>query len=116
MNYSCSINRVSFFAYHGVYAEERTLGAQFFVTIEAQRKHAEAIDFRNLEQLYNYEFLFATAEKHMKQTQMLIETVAKAIFDELSESMDADSLTVEISKPNPAGVFGSGEAIVTIKK
>ncbi len=116
MIYSCKINRVAFYAYHGVYAEEQLLGTTFYVSIEVKKCEADTINYSNLEQLYNYEHLFSIAQKHMKQTKPLIETIGKFIFDEVLATMQADELMVEIVKPNPAGIFGSGEAVITLKK
>lgn len=116
MIYSCKMNQVAFYAYHGVYAEEQMLGATFYVSIEVKKYDAETINYSHLEQLYNYEYLFSIAQKHMKQAKSLIENTGKLIFDEVQATMQADELIVEIVKPNPAGLFGSGEAVITLKK
>lgn len=116
MIYSCKLNRVAFYAYHGLYAEEQILGATFYVSIAVSKYAADTINYSSLEQLYNYEHLFAIAQKHMKQTQPLIETIAKNIFDEVLKTMQADEIMVELIKPNPAGLFGSGEAVIILRK
>lgn len=116
MKYTCSLNNLEFYAFHGVYEEENILGGLFIVHIEVSRDVLPGENLQSLEKVYNYEVIYDLVDKNMKIRTRLIETVAKRIFDDMEQVLRPDTLRVTISKPNPAGLFKSGNASVTLVK
>jgi 7,8-dihydroneopterin aldolase/epimerase/oxygenase len=113
MKYITSLTGLEIFAYHGLYPEERAMGALFLVDVSIEREVSQPI--HSIEEATNYEILLQTVKAEMAKPTDLIETVAQLILDALKESFpQATSLSVTIHKPNPAGVFKSGVASVTL--
>ena len=113
MKYTTALTGLEFYGYHGLYAEEQVLGQLFMidmkVTIDLDKPIA------TLEDAVNYEILFQTAKEEMTTRQDLIETVAQRILTRLQEHFGKPAgIEVTIYKPNPAGVFKSGVASVTL--
>jgi len=114
MKYITSVTGLQFYAYHGLYAEEKLLGGQFMVDITITMKINNPVT--SIEDAINYEFLFETAKEEMAIRQDLIETVAQHIFKKLKAVFGNEvDIKVTIYKPNPAGVFKSGVASVTFE-
>ncbi|MES2559909.1 MAG: dihydroneopterin aldolase [Bacteroidota bacterium] len=112
MKYVTSLTGLEFYGYHGLYAEERVLGANFTVDMKVTLEISKPIE--NLEDAVNYEILFNTAKEEMAVRQDLIETVAQRILARLQEYFGKPTaIEVTIYKPNPAGGFKSGVASVT---
>lgn len=114
MIYTCKLENISFFAFHGLYPQEQKIGGTFIVNVEVSRNSSLDETFEDLNKLYNYELLFQIAKKEMQQTQALIETVAKNIFEEINSTLKPEKLSVSVTKLNPAGLFGSGVATVSL--
>jgi 7,8-dihydroneopterin aldolase/epimerase/oxygenase len=112
MKYTTTLNGLEFYGYHGLYAEEQVLGANFGVDIKVTLEISKPIE--SLEDAVNYEVLFTIAKEEMSIRQDLIETVAQRILARLQKHFnELGSIEVTIYKPNPAGVFKSGVASVT---
>lgn len=113
MKYITALTGLEFYAYHGLYAEEQVLGGNFKVDMKVTMEISKP--FESLEDAVNYEILFTTATEEMALRQDLIETVAQRILVRLQEHFGKPSfIEVTIYKPNPAGVFKSGVASVTL--
>lgn len=113
MKYITALSGLEFYAYHGLYAEEQILGQKFKVDVKVTMDIDKPIT--HIEDAVNYEMLFNTAREEMAVRQDLIETVAQRILARLQKHFGAaPSVEVTIYKPNPAGVFKSGVASVTI--
>jgi 7,8-dihydroneopterin aldolase/epimerase/oxygenase len=112
MTYITTINDLEFFAHHGVYAEEQVLGAIFKVDITVKRELTKPIE--TLDEATNYELIYGAAKQAMSKPEALIETVAQNILKNLQNYFTEAQITVTIHKPNPAGLFKSGVASVTV--
>lgn len=113
MNYTTSLTGLEFFSFHGLYAEEKVLGAKFLVDISVECEIDKPIS--SLEEAVNYEIIYNTVKGQMAVAEDLLETVAQKIIDILKkEFSQAKRVEVTIHKPNPAGTFKSGVASVTI--
>lgn len=111
MKYITSITGLEFYSFHGLYAEEKLLGAQFLVDVRVSSTIDKPIN--SIDEAINYEIIFNTAKAAMALPQLLIETVAQQIVSELKGFfLNADTIEVTIHKPNPAGAFKSGMASV----
>ncbi len=112
MQYTTSLTGLEFYAYHGLYVEERVIGATFRVDIKVEQEIDKPI--QKLDEAANYEVLFAIAKEEMAHTQELIETVAQNMLQRIKILYThAQRIEVTVHKPNPAGLFKSGEASVT---
>lgn len=96
-----SLNRVKFYAYHGVYEHERINGGEFWVDISV-KKMFQPEHFTGLENTINYEKLYAIAESAMGEPEKLLETVAKKMADEIEWQFQAlTQIRIRIEKLNP---------------
>lgn len=113
MKYITALTGLEFYSYHGLYSEEQVLGQLFIVDVKVTMDIDKPIT--HVEDSVNYEILFNTAKEEMAVRQDLIEIVAQHILARLQKHFGAAaSIEVTIYKPNPAGVFKSGVASVTI--
>lgn len=96
-----ALKSVRFFAYHGFYPEEQLIGSVFFVDVIAGFRPGRKTD-DELANTVNYEKLYAIAERSMRQTAKLIETVAERILQDIQNEFGfVDTITVRIKKMNP---------------
>lgn len=103
MEMTISIFRQKVFARHGVLPQERSVGADFYVTVEAVadvRPEAYAND--NLEGTVNYARISDIIVEEMQIPGKLLEHVAKRISDRiLAEFHQIHKISVEVEKENP---------------
>ena len=103
MKYITSITGLEFYSFHGLYAEEKLLGALFGVDVSVECE-------------INYELILNSVKTQMAIPQDLIETVAQYIISDLKLAFQqAQHIEVTIHKPNPAGLFKSGVATVKMR-
>jgi dihydroneopterin aldolase len=111
-----SLDKLVFFGYHGLYAEEKKLGNTYIVDI--------LIDFtpkpsgiNHLEQTIDYVQVYALIKKWMDIPTPLLETlVVNMANDILKEQLLAEKVMVKITKQHlPIAEF-EGTASVSIEK
>lgn len=112
MNYTTTLTGLQFFGYHGVYPQEQVLGAVFEVDIQVTRVLNTPIS--QLDEATNYEILYNLAKQTMAEREELIEVVAQKLLSRILSIFNQSRVEVTIHKPNPAGLFKSGKASVTI--
>lgn len=76
-----ALREVKFYAFHGFYPEEERTGNHFSVDVEVT--FIPFGDTEDLQQTVNYEVINTIVRNAMAKTQKLLETVVKAIIDEL---------------------------------
>lgn len=105
-----SLKNMEFFGYHGVYAEEQTMGQKFIVTVDLK------VDFEpdgsdQLSETYDYEWIYEACSEAMKNPFKLIETVAFNISEGIQSKVDYKVHgTISIRKPEvpfPVSMDGS---------
>jgi len=97
-----ALHGVEFFAYHGFYPEEQKLGNHFIVDIEVEFTPNGDITADDLGNTVNYEQLYDIACEEMKHPKKLIETVARAIIDNIVKQYSfVDAVKLTINKLNP---------------
>lgn len=74
MKIKIGVNEAEFYAYHGFYPEENTMGHLFIVDVQVTYRH-KAIDSDELTHTINYETLYTICREEMESTQKLLETV-----------------------------------------
>jgi dihydroneopterin aldolase len=113
MKYTTALTGLEFFSFHGLYAEEKVLGAKFLVDVSVECEINKPIS--SIDEAVNYEIIYNTVRSQMAIPEDLLETVAQKIIDVLQQEFgQAKRVEVTIHKPNPAGTFKSGVASVTI--
>ena len=99
---SIFIRNMRLLARHGVMRQERTVGAEFVVTVEVMADIQKAFHTDCVEDTINYATICQLVNKEMDIPSALLEHVAariaKAIFKEFDK---AKEVVVEIIKVNP---------------
>ncbi len=93
---------LEFFAYHGVYEEERKTGNNFRVNLLVEGDFYEAVETDALEATINYEILHEIITTEMHIPSKLLEHVAGRIKKGIIEKFPTtQKLKVSIEKLNP---------------
>ncbi len=79
-----SLNNLRFFAYHGLYAEEKKIGAEFEMNLEVSYHPAEKITA--LDETINYERLYQLLKEEMRKPRELLETLVMEIAQTVHSS------------------------------
>lgn len=108
------LNNLRFFAFHGIYAQERTVGGNFEVNVDIELATQGLIN--HLDQTVDYVEVYAIIQQRMLKPTPLLETVAQ----ELSHSIHLldnkiTSVSINIKKLNPPIEDFVGEVGVTYK-
>lgn len=111
-----ALENLKFFAYHGLYEFEKKQGADFFVDVFIEEDINISNNLQALDEIINYEDIFAIVSEEMTKSRSYIEDVAKRILQRISHYLIVRKvkITVKITKPNPGGKFGSGAASVSL--
>ncbi|MES2380866.1 MAG: dihydroneopterin aldolase [Bacteroidota bacterium] len=115
MKVETCLENLEFFAYHGLYDYEKVNGGKFRIDVTLSENVNNNKSFETLEDVLNYEKVFAIVKKEMEQPRDFIETVAADIITQLKTDYNhLANITVKITKYNPAGKFDGGNASVTL--
>lgn len=95
------LENVEFYAYHGVYAEERERGNDFIVNIRLVADLARASFSDDLNDTVNYARVYELLKEEMDIPSNLLEHVAGRIIRRIKAEMQVDEVKVKISKKNP---------------
>ena len=93
---------LEFYAYHGVYEEEREKGNTFIVNLAVSGEFEAAVQHDNLEETIDYESLYAIVKEEMDQPSNLLEHVAGRIRTVIKQKFgEIKSLNISLEKLNP---------------
>ena len=96
------IEGMHFYAYHGHFEAERTVGSEFQVDVSLETDCLKAAASDDLEDTLNYQAVYDLIKKEMQVKSHLLEHVAKRILDALfSEFPFIQNAKIKISKLNP---------------
>lgn len=111
-----SLDKLVFFGYHGLYAEEKKLGNTYIVDIIIDST-AKQSSINHLEQTIDYVHVYALIKKWMAIPTPLLETLAGNMVDDiLNTEVLAEKVMVKITKQHlPIAEF-EGTASVLIEK
>lgn len=102
------LSYLRFYAFHGLYKEEKKIGGEFIVDISVSYLPGNPV-ISHIDETIDYTAIYAIAKNTMVQPEPLLETVvlkiAKAIFNKFSQ---VESLTVSIKKMNPPVISFEG--------
>ena len=111
-----SLDKLVFFGYHGLYAEEKKLGNTYIVDVLIDFTAKKSI-IDNLDQTIDYVEVYALIKKWMAIPTPLLETLVGNMADDiLKEQLLAEKVMVKITKQHlPIAEF-EGTASVSIEK
>ncbi len=112
------LERLRFYAHHGVAEQERLVGNMFEVTLEVSYPFERALESDNLDDTLNYAALYAIVEREMKQPSQLLEHVAGRIIRAIKKEFPATVAgEISISKLHPPFKcdMPCGGAVVSVK-
>jgi 7,8-dihydroneopterin aldolase/epimerase/oxygenase len=94
------LNRLKFFSFHGIHAEEKILGNEYEVNVDIKLGHTEKIDTIN--QTIDYERVYDIIKARMAVPSPLLETLAQDMSERIHQ-MDVTicSINIRIIKMNP---------------
>jgi dihydroneopterin aldolase len=115
MNVETCLENLEFFAYHGMYDFEKISGGKFRVDVVLTENKTDKQSFDKLEDVLDYEKVFAIVKTEMEKPRDFIEAVAQSIINQLKTDYNhLENITVKITKYNPAGKFDGGNASVKL--
>jgi dihydroneopterin aldolase len=93
---------MEFYAYHGVYEEERKIGGKYIVDVLVYTNAKDAELHDDLNGTVNYEQIYKAVEQNMLQPVKLIERLARKIMDDIRLFVvKEDTIRIKIRKLNP---------------
>ena len=100
---SITLNKMKFFAHHGVSEQERVVGNHFEVTLKVNCNMDKAMTDDDLNGTLNYVDIYAIVATEMKKPSLLLENVAYRIIAALKEKFGEQMLggEITIAKPTP---------------
>ncbi|GHT72212.1 7,8-dihydroneopterin aldolase [Bacteroidia bacterium] len=93
---------MNFFAHHGCFAEEQSIGTHFVVDVSIEADILQAAKSDDIEQTVNYMSVYQQIKLEMAVSSHLIENVAYRIAKKiLTQFLQAQNVTVKVAKLNP---------------
>ena len=99
---SIYLNNVIFWAYHGLYKEEKITGNEFEVNMKVDYTTSRPTSFQTIQDTINYVALFKIVQHRMEKATPLLEAIALDIaYEILTEFAMAERVMISIKKLNP---------------
>lgn len=100
--YHIELQGMEFFAYHGVYEEERKMGNKYEVDIRIIVQQPSVQTPISLDQTIDYEEVYCILKQEIFKSTKLLETIARQVSAHLLERYpQALGVEVKVSKHNP---------------
>jgi dihydroneopterin aldolase len=97
-----TLERMQFYAYHGCFDEEQTVGANYEISLSMELDVAQASETDNLADTLNYQSVYHVVKKEMAIKSRLIEHVSERIgASVLAQFPQIRQLDLSFSKLNP---------------
>lgn len=115
MKFEISLNNLQFYAYHGVFEEERKIGNEFKVSLSVALPCKIEIENDELSDTVSYADLYSIIADEMKKPHRLLEKVAFEIVKRINrEYPEIESGKISIEKVHPPiqGMLGSASVIL----
>ena len=114
------ITNATFYAYHGVMADEQNLGGKFEVDVEMHCDLSAAAESDSLKKTVDYEKVYAFVQQTvLAKKYYLLEALANSVARGLlKEFFNIETVTVRLRKPHPPvkGVIDYVEVEITQKR
>lgn len=102
MQSTITIENMAFYAYHGCFSEEQSIGTHFLVDVEFEQDSSCAVQSDNLADTVNYLSVYQTVKDEMNVNSKLIEHLAHRVLQQLLTKYSAmQSVSIKIKKMNP---------------
>ncbi|MDR0789744.1 MAG: dihydroneopterin aldolase [Bacteroidales bacterium] len=95
------IESMSFYAYHGCFAEESAIGTNFLVDLEFEYDSNKAQNTDSINDTIDYLAVYQVVKEQMDIASHLIENVAHRIMNAVCEKFEVKNCKVKVSKLNP---------------
>lgn len=96
------IENMEFYAFHGCFAEEASIGTNFSVDLRAELDTSQAQRSDNIEDTVSYLDIYQTVKRQMEIPSHLLEHVAERIASAVLEEFPAIcKVKVKVTKLNP---------------
>ena len=93
---------MEFYAYHGVYEEERKIGGKYMVDVSVYTDATKAELNDDLDGTVNYEKIYEATKQNMQHPVKLIEHLARKIIDDIRLFVaKEDTIRIKIRKIHP---------------
>ena len=117
MRATVKVENLKIYAFHGCMVEEKVIGSEYVVNIEANYLVAEDVFNDDISKTVDYVDLAQIAKREMLTRSKLLEVVAKRIIDSSFEEISLlNSISVTISKLNPPINADVGAVSVTMEE
>ncbi|MBQ7823796.1 MAG: dihydroneopterin aldolase [Bacteroidaceae bacterium] len=102
MNTFICLDKMKFYAYHGVSEQEQKVGNNYEVTLKISAPVQAAMDSDSLSHTINYADLYELVKTEMDIPSLLIEHVAGRIVKQLQQNYpQITSLVLKVTKMHP---------------
>jgi len=109
------LENLEFFAYHGVYAEERKIGNRYAVDLAVELDLTSAAQDDSIKTTINYESLYREVKMIMEGRYKLLEHMAYQIMIQVFKLSDEiQGVSINVSKHNPPIGGVSARAMVSL--
>lgn len=100
--YCISLENMEFWANHGCFAEERTIGNRFTVDLHLDIENETACRTDDLQDAVDYQKAYQIVQREMLIPSLLLEHVAARILDALEQELaDWKQVKLTVRKHNP---------------
>ena len=114
------LDEVRFHAFHGVMPQERTVGADFTVSLRVEYDFIKAAESDVLDDTISYADIYEVVKSEMEQPSQLLEHVAMRIVKAITAKWPkVEKIDIRLAKDNPpmgADCKGAGVEIHFINK
>jgi 7,8-dihydroneopterin aldolase/epimerase/oxygenase len=109
------LNAATFFAFHGLYEEEKKTGGEFEVNLSVSFFTDKTV-IDKIEQTVNYVKLYELVKQQMQVPTGLLETVAMLITEKIKQAFpQVNEIIIKIEKKHPPIHNFSGSLSVTYR-
>lgn len=115
MNFSITLEGLSFHGYHGLYEEEKANGNQFTVTVKIDFRPSGEFVNDEIGHTIDYSEVYSIIRTEMERPRGLLEALAKSICEKILEKFSsAEEIKLSVSKHNPPIGGPCEKATVTV--
>jgi 7,8-dihydroneopterin aldolase/epimerase/oxygenase len=113
--FTIHLHNLKFFAYHGLYEEERKAGNNFEMDVDVEADIPASVT--KLEQTVDYAFVYSIIDNRMKQPTALLETLVSDLAQKIHEYDNrVKSVRITLKKLSAPIKFFNGVVGVSYKK
>ena len=113
--YTIHLHHLEFFAFHGLYEEERIVGNHFEVSLDVDFENTQTIN--SISETIDYTLVYEIVKKRMFIPTELIEVVAEEITSAIYKDFpQVKQIKIFIQKSNPPVIGFKGSVGVSLQK